>query len=75
MFTISGFYKFKKINSLKKHKIYLEKKISNTSIRGSIIISSEGINGSLAGNSKDILKILDGVWIRKCVLWILKKLF
>jgi UPF0176 protein len=58
MFTISGFYKFKKINSLKKYKIYLEKEISNTSIRGSIIISSEGINGSLAGNSKDIPKIL-----------------
>ncbi len=58
MFTISGFYKFKKINSLKKYKIYLQKEISNTSIRGSIIISSEGINGSLAGNSKDIPKIL-----------------
>ena len=58
MFTISGFYKFKKINSLKKYKIYLEKEISNTSIRGSIIISSEGINGSLAGNIKDISKIL-----------------
>ena len=58
MFTISGFYKFKKINLLKKHKTYLENEISNTSIRGSIIISSEGINGSLAGNSKDIFKIL-----------------
>ena len=58
MFTISGFYKFKKINFLKKYKTYLENEISNTSIRGSIIISSEGINGSLAGNSKDISKIL-----------------
>ena len=58
MFTISGFYKFKKINFLKKHKTYLENEISNTSIRGSIIISSEGINGSLAGISKDIFKIL-----------------
>ena len=58
MFTISGFYKFKKITLLKKHKTYLENEISNTSIRGSIIISSEGINGSLAGNSKDIFKIL-----------------
>ena len=58
MFTISGFYKFKKINFLNKHKTYLENEISNTSIRGSIIISSEGINGSLAGNSKDISKIL-----------------
>jgi len=58
MFTISGFYKFKKINFLKKYKTYLENEISNTSIRGSIIISSEGINGSLAGNNKDIFKIL-----------------
>ena len=58
MFTISGFYKFKKINFLKKHKTYLENEISKTSIRGSIIIYSEGINGSLAGNSKDISKIL-----------------
>ena len=58
MFTISGFYKFKKINFLKKHKTYLENEISNTSIRGTIIISSEGINGSLAGNRKDISKIL-----------------
>ena len=58
MFTISGFYKFKKINFLKKYKTYLENEISNTSIRGSIIISSEGINGSIAGNRKDIFKIL-----------------
>ena len=58
MFTISGFYKFKKINFLKKYKTYLENEISNTSIKGSIIISSEGINGSIAGNSKDIFKIL-----------------
>ena len=52
MFTISGFYKFKKINSLKKYKPYLENIISNPSIRGSVIISSEGIIGSLAGNKK-----------------------
>ena len=58
MFTISGFYKFKKINSLNKYKTYLENIISNTRIRGSVIISSEGINGSLAGKGKDISKIL-----------------
>ena len=57
MFTISGFYKFKKINSLKKYKTYLENEISNTSIKGLMIISSEGINGTLAGKDKDIYKI------------------
>ena len=39
MFTIFGFYKFKKIIFLRKYKTYLEKKISNTSIRGLIIKS------------------------------------
>ena len=58
MFTIFGFYKFKKINFLRKYKTYLDKKISNTSIRGLIIISPEGINGTLAGKSKEIYKIL-----------------
>ena len=54
MFTISGFYKFKKINSLKKYKTYLENEISNTSIRGLIILSSEGINGTISGKDLKI---------------------
>ena len=57
MFTVFGFYKFKKISSLRKYKIQLENKIFNTSVKGSIILSPEGINGTLAGQNRDIYKI------------------
>ena len=57
MFTVFGFYKFKKINSLRKHKTYLESEISRTSLKGTIILSLEGVNGTFAGHKKDIFKI------------------
>ena len=57
MFTIFGFYKFKRTKSLKKYKSYLENKIFNTSIKGTIILSTEGINGTLSGQKIDISKI------------------
>ena len=50
MFTVFGFYKFKKINSLRKHKTYLESEISRTSLKGTIILSLEGVNGTFAGH-------------------------
>ena len=49
MFTVFGFYKFKKIKSLKKLKKLFQLELVNNKIRGSLIISSEGINGTLAG--------------------------
>ncbi len=57
MFTVFGFYKFKKINSLRKYKNYLENEIFNNSVKGTIILSPEGINGTLAGQNKDVSKI------------------
>jgi len=58
MFTVFGFYKFKKGNSLKKNKELLQREIQKYNIRGTIIISPEGINGTIAGNSRDINKII-----------------
>ena len=54
MFTILGFYKFKKIRSLKKNKVLLQKLFIKNNIRGSLIISKEGINGSISGKSTNI---------------------
>ena len=58
MFTIFGFYKFKKLRELKKKKNILYKEILKNNIRGTIILSFEGINGSLSGNNKDINKFI-----------------
>jgi UPF0176 protein len=54
MFEVLGFYKFIKIKSLKKNKVLLQDFLINKKIRGTIIIASEGINGSISGKLKDI---------------------
>ena len=54
MFYISGFYKFKKITDIKKNKKILQKYFINNNIRGTIIISSEGINGSISAKKKNL---------------------
>ena len=54
MFYVSGFYKFKKliyINILKKK---LQNYFIKNSIRGTIIISPEGINGTICANKKQL---------------------
>ena len=54
MFKVFGFYKFIKIKSLKRKKDILQKFISSNNIRGTIIISKEGLNGTISGHIKDI---------------------
>ena len=57
MYEVLGFYKFIKINYLKRKKEFLQKFLIKNKIRGTIIISKEGINGTISGKSKEI-KIL-----------------
>ena len=54
MITILSFYKLQKIKKLKNLKNLLFKKINYLSIRGLIILSPEGINGTLAGSTTNI---------------------
>ena len=61
MFTIFGFYKFQKINDLKKKQIKLNNLLLNKNINGSIIISKEGLNGSISGISKDIKTVINQI--------------
>ena len=58
MYTIYGFYKFKKIKSLKKYQLLFQKEISNNNIKGTIILSSEGINGTISGKKNNINLII-----------------
>ena len=58
MFTIFGFYKFKKIKFLKKNKSLLQKEIFKNNVKGTIILSAEGINGTIAGKKDNISKII-----------------
>ena len=57
MFYIFGFYKFKKLTRLLSFKKEFNSILKINSVRGTIIISSEGLNGAISGEKKDILKI------------------
>ena len=57
MYTIFGFYKFKQLKKISKLKDKLRNFIDDYKIKGTIIISPEGINGSISflkKNSKQI---------------------
>ena len=55
MFNIYGFYKFKKLNRLKKLKNTLENLLKFKEISGTIIISSEGVNGTISGKHENLI--------------------
>ena len=57
MFTVFGFYKFKKLNLLKKNKLFFKMLLSNKDVKGTLIISKEGLNGTISGKSKNIIFI------------------
>ena len=57
MFKVFGFYKFIKVKSLKKNKVFLQKFLVSNHIRGTIIIAKEGLNGTISGSIKDIDRI------------------
>ena len=54
MFEVVGFYKFVKISYLKKNQKALFETLKKKNIRGTIIISKEGVNGTISGKSADI---------------------
>ena len=54
MFYISGLYKFKKITYINKKKEILKRFFINNNIKGLIIISKEGINGTIAAKKKNL---------------------
>ena len=61
MYYISGFYKFKKISNLKKNKRILQTYFVNKSIRGTIIISKEGINGTISTKKKNLNLVINKI--------------
>ena len=57
MFHIFGFYKFKKLPGLKRLKKTFQEKLIKNHVRGTIIFSKEGINGSISGKKNNLQKM------------------
>ena len=55
MFNVFGFYKFKKLTALRKNKIILQNFFNKRNIRGTLIISKEGLNGTISGKSENLI--------------------
>ncbi len=57
MFHIFGFYKFKRLSDLKRLKKTFQEKLIKNRVRGTIIFSKEGINGTISGKKNNIQKV------------------
>ena len=57
MFSIFGFYKFKKLKNLKKNKSILQLYMAKHQVKGAIILAKEGINGTISGKKKNLTKV------------------
>ena len=63
MFTVLGFYKFKKLTLLHKKKYILQKAFTKHDVRGTLILSKEGLNCTISGKSKNVSLIKNKVKI------------
>ena len=61
MFYISGFYKFQKIINIKKNKKKLQSFFLKNSIKGTLILSPEGINATLSSKKKNIYLVINKI--------------
>ncbi len=57
MFHILGFYKFKRLSDLKRLKKIFQDKLTKNHVRGTIIFSKEGINGTISGKKSNVQKV------------------
>ena len=57
MYNIFGFYKFKKITNLKEKKVLFNNFLKNEKFKGTIILSKEGINGTISFNKESYYSI------------------
>ena len=66
MIEILSFYKLKKLNKIKSLRKKIFDKIFENNVKGLVIISPEGINGTIAGKKKNI--IIVSKYIKKIIL-------
>jgi len=64
MYYIQGFYKIKKLKNFRYNKENIKHFLMTNSVRGTLIISSEGINGTIAGKEDNL---------NKCIKYIMNK--
>ncbi|MBD1133535.1 hypothetical protein IDH23_02805, partial [Pelagibacterales bacterium SAG-MED44] len=59
MYEVFGFYRFLNIQYLKKKKRLINEVLIKNNIRGTVIISKEGVNATISGKGPDIKTTID----------------
>ena len=54
MYNIQGFYKIKSISNYSSFKEKIKRYLLSKSVKGTVILSPEGINGTIAGKKNDV---------------------
>ena len=54
MFNIQGFYKIKSFSNCRTHKEKIKEYLLSKSVKGTVILSPEGINGTIAGKENNV---------------------
>ena len=54
MFNIQGFYKIKSISNYHVHNLKIKKYLLSKSVKGTVILSPEGINATISGKKNDV---------------------
>ena len=76
---VYSFYRFLSINNKKNIKNSLDKYLKNKLMRGTILISAEGLNGSISGTKEDLINTIKFIKyllkIRKLIIKINKNDF
>ena len=57
MLHVFGFYKFKRLSGLKGLKKNFQEKLIKNDVKGTIIFSKEGINGTISGKKNNVQKV------------------
>ena len=75
MFHILGFYKFKKLTKLSILKKNFYQTLKLNDVKGTIIFSSEGVNGTISGKQKNLV-IIGQVFLKNSMNYIMtQKIF
>ncbi len=61
--TVCALYKFVALPDYQQLRLPLKSEMDRLSVRGTILLAQEGVNGTVAGNNGDVLALLD--WLKK----------
>jgi UPF0176 protein len=62
IYVVVAFYKFFQIDDLLFFQVSLKSILNKTKIKGTILIASEGVNGTISGKKNEISKVLKQLW-------------